>query len=162
MDRNPYAPPTAAAGAIDTAHSGSVRVGRTRSPGEYVLLASLAGTWMFWAYHLTFGAITIRGSNSVAIALLLGMLVVAAISFWLIFQQRLIGALLCALFYGAQLVSFTLSSGVVVGMNSLPTINIRIGGDQASPVSLNLVALVLFVFSLALCAAYYQRRTDAD
>ena len=161
LDRNPYAPPKADPGTAGSPVLANTPAGGLRSPGEYVLLASLAGSWVFWAYLWTLGTIEFRESRAGAIALLLCFLGVAAISFWLILRRRLVGAALCSLFYGVQLVSATLPSGENVGFNSLPTINIRIFGDDASPVNLNLVALILFVLSLVLCAAYRQRRVDA-
>jgi len=161
LDRNQFTPPNTDRVAPNATDCGSTRDVGPRSPGEYVLLVSLAGAWVFWAYLWAFGTIEFRGSSAGALVLLLGFLGTAAISFWFILQRRLIGAILCALFYGVQLVSVTLSSGENVGMNSLPTINIWIYGDEASPVNLNVVALILFVFSLVLCTVYRRRRADA-
>jgi len=161
VDRNPYSPPKADSEGADVSRSANERGLASRSPGEYVLLASLAGSWVFWAYLWLFGTIKFQGSSVGAVALLLGFLGAAAISFWLILRRRLSGAILCSVFYGVQIVSVTRSSGESVGINSLPTINIWIYGDEASPVNLNLIALILLVLSLVLCSVYRHKRADA-
>lgn len=125
-----------------------------------MLLTSLVGSFVFWAYLWMFGSIQLKGSSAAAIALLLGFLGVGAVAFWFIYRRRLTGAILCSVFYGVQVVSARLVTGENIGFNSLPTIEFRIYGDEASPVNLNLVALILFVLSLLLCSVYRQERRE--
>ena len=58
-------------------------------------------------------------------------------------------------FYGAQIFWTTLPSGYEIGINSLPTIYFAIlGDDSATPTRLNVVALIMFSFSVLLWLAF--------
>lgn len=61
-------------------------------------------------------------------------------------------------FYGIQLIAVALPSGEKIGFNSLPTIYFRVYGSSDSSISVNVVSLILFAFSIALWTAYRQRR----
>jgi glucan phosphoethanolaminetransferase (alkaline phosphatase superfamily) len=131
-----------------------------RLPAEYLLLTSLVASLAFWGFIICFGAPIFSGDQTVARIQVAVLLSLAAISLWQLWRRRLAGVVLCAVFYGAQLVSVTLRSGRYIGFNSLPTIYYRIYGEAKAPINLNLVSLVLFIFSVLLWVVY--RRTIVD
>jgi hypothetical protein len=61
------------------------------------------------------------------------------------------------IFYGMQVLTFPLPVGAPFKFHSLPTIYYRLNGDPSAPVSVNVVAVVLFMVSLALLAHYRER-----
>jgi hypothetical protein len=131
-----------------------------RPPGKYLILASLVGSLAFWGYLILFGTLRIVGSETIGwiqIAIFLGL---GALALWLLIRRRLVGALLCAVFYGVQVISVTFRSGYKFEFNSLPTIYLRIYGDAQTPTKLNVVSLILFLLSIGLWVVYRQARDN--
>jgi len=128
----------------------------TRPPGEYLVLACLGGSLAFCGYQALTGSLQLEG-GSFATALFIVGLTIGALAFVLIVLRRKAGALLCAIFYGLQILTVALPSGAKWGFNSLPAFYYRIYGDREFPTNLNVVALLLFGLSIALWATYRQR-----
>lgn len=127
-----------------------------RPPGEYLLLACLVGSFVFCGYQAFKGTFRLEG-GSLAVALVAACLAIGALAFLFIIMRRKAGAILCAAFYGIQMFRVELASGWGVGFNTMPTIYIRIQGDEHSATIVNLSSVVLFCLSLALWASYRQR-----
>jgi hypothetical protein len=115
---------------------------------------------VFWISIVFFGPLKLHLSQFGHAALLLGFvgLGLGVLALWLLLLRRFAGAVICMVFYGIQLISVTLPSGERIGFNSLPTVYYRVYGSSDAPISLNVVSLVLFAFSIALWTAYRQRR----
>ena len=129
-----------------------------RSPGEYVVLASLAGSLAFWGYLVFSGSWRFEGNELVAITLILFALALGVLAFWLLIRKRMEGAVLSTVFYGIQVLNVTLPSGGFVGFNSLPTLYFRLYGEADAPINLNIVSLILFVVALLLWMNYPNGR----
>ncbi len=123
-----------------------------RGPAEYIILASFGATALFWGWLFFFGSERTYEGGSFAAVLPFVFLGIGAAAGWLLLKRRIAGAWLCAFFYGIQVLTFSLPIGGTLSINSLPTLYFRLNGDPSAPVSINVVAFVLFIVSLALLA----------
>ncbi len=128
----------------------------TRPPGEYLVLACLGGSFALCGYEALTGSLQLEGGSFAAVLFIAG-LTIGAIAFVLITIGREMGAVLCAIFYGLQILTVALPSGAKWGFNSLPAVYYRIYGDRDFPINVNVVALLLFGLSIALWSSYRQR-----
>jgi hypothetical protein len=147
--RNPYVPPNPAPD-LSTPELADAPSAGLRSPGEFVILGSLIGSVLYLGYLAVSGSIRLEGYRPLAITIVATFVALGFLSLWLVARRRPSGAIACMVFYGVQIISVVLPSGAKLGFNSLPTIYFRIWGDSAAPINLNIVALVLFVFSTVL------------
>src|SRR4051812_21584175 len=115
---------------------------------EIILLASLAGCALFWAWALVFGSITFRYGTLLPLAVLLMAATLGVSGFWYLSKRRSVGAALCAIFYSIQAVKVITQSGDTVGVYMTPTIYYRLNTEVAPSVSLNVVAITLLILSL--------------
>jgi hypothetical protein len=144
---NPYAPPSAEPGSSEAELADSQRLA-SRSVGEFLILGSLICSLLYLGYLTAVGSLGLAGNRPVAIAIVASFVVLGLVSLWLVARRRTSGAIACMVFYGAQIISGE------IGFNSLPTVYFRILGDNDSPTNLNIVALVLFIFSAVLWQLY--------
>jgi hypothetical protein len=128
-----------------------------RVPAEYVILSSFVAAALFWGWLILFGSWRTYGSGYLAAILAVGFLAIGVSACWLVIKRRVAGAWLCALFYGIQVLSFPLPVGAPFKFTSLPTIHFRLNSDPVAPVSLNVLALILLIVSLALVVHYRER-----
>ena len=132
----------------------------SRSIGEYIVLTSLAASLLFWGYLIAFGTLTFDGSPALARLQILIFLSLGAVALVLLWRRKILGAWLSLVFYGIQVIRVVLPSGSKIEFNSLPFVSFRVYGleDEGASVSLNLVALLLFVFSWILLVMYRKSR----
>jgi len=133
-----------------------------RTLGEYLVLVSLAGSLAFWGCQVALGAWRFDGDELVAIAQIVIALGGGAVALWQLICRRPAGSILAAIFYGIQVLNVTLPSGRYIGFNSLPTVNLGVFWEKNLLVNLNVVSLVLFVFSLLLWVAYRERQIEVQ
>ena len=124
-----------------------------RSPGEYIVLASLVGSLAYCGYQVLTGELRLEG-GIVAGTLVAAGLAIGSLSIVLIALRRSAGALVGALFYGLQLLKVTLPSGAKWYFNSLPAFYYRIAGDKEFPISINIVAILLGGLCILLWQSY--------
>jgi hypothetical protein len=124
-----------------------------RSPGEYIVLASLVGSLAYCGYQALAGELRLEG-GIVAISLIAIGLAIGSIAVVLIALRHPTGALVGAGFYGLQLLKVTLPSGAKWYFNSLPAFYYRIAGDKEFPISLNITAIFLFGLCVLLWQSY--------
>jgi hypothetical protein len=124
-----------------------------RPPGEYLVLTCLGGSLAFCAYQALTGSLQLEGGHF-ATSLFVAGLTIGALAFIFVIIGRKAGAVLCAIFYGLQILTVALPSGAKWGFTALPAFYCRIYGDKDSPINLNVVALLLFGLSIALWASY--------
>ncbi len=150
MDQpNRYAPPKELAGSTVPDLADAHTTG-PRSIGEFIILGSLIGSLLYLGYLIVSGSIRLEGHKPLVIAIVAGFIALGFLSLWLVTRRRVSGAVASVAFYGAQVISVTSPSGAKLGFNSLPTIYFRIWGDSDAPTNVNIVALVLLVFSAVL------------
>lgn len=125
---------------------------------EYVLLGAFAAQMVFMLYLAAFG--TWGGTaNAIYLGFLtLAILVLAVAAAKLIVQRRPAGALLCMVFYVAQVLQWSGEQGSYWSFQFFPTITIRLTGDGLPRVELNLLALALLVVAIVA----WRARRDID
>jgi hypothetical protein len=128
-----------------------------RVPAEYTILASFGATVVFWAWLAFFGYWRSYGSGYAVAVPISVFLAIGIAACWLTLKRKTAGAWLCVIFYGMQVVTFPLPVGAPFKFHSLPTIYYRLNGDPSAPVSVNVLAVVLFIVSLALLVHYRER-----
>jgi hypothetical protein len=128
-----------------------------RAPAEYTILVSFGAAVVFWGWLALFGSWRSTGSGYAIAVPVAGFFAIGIAACWLVLKRKTAGAWLCVIFYGIQVLTFPLPVGAPFKFNSLPTIYFRLNSDLSSPVSVNILAVVLFVVSLALLAHYRER-----
>jgi hypothetical protein len=131
-----------------------------RVPAEYIVLASFGATALFWFWLAFFGSLRISGSGYVVGILAICFVGLGISACWSLLLRKTAGAWLSSIFYGVQVFSFPLPVGEPFKFHSLPTIYYRILGDASAPVSINLLSLLLFIFSLGVLAHYRARAAN--
>jgi hypothetical protein len=124
-------------------------------PTEKALVAALAFQVVFMGWQIASGAIDweLERGPQVLWSVAFAALVVAGI--WLTIRYSPVGHLCGALVYLAQLVQVGLADGGGWKFTFTPTMTFRITSELPPTVAVNLVALVLLIFSVA---AFLRRR----
>jgi hypothetical protein len=113
-------------------------------------------------YLMAFGTWSTRGSVVLLVSLVAACMALSAMAFVQLLRRRMSGVILSLVFYGIQILEVTWPSGEKSGFNFLPAIFFRVAGDRETPIHVNVVALLLFGFSLLLRSAYRRNLTSSS
>lgn len=151
-DENPYRVSPGAQGAQP--EQIEPRSSSRRSASEWIVYVSLALAPVFWGLLSAFGSFSLSGRAVWALLVVNGFLLFGIVTLGLYWRRRKSGTMAAILFYAIQIVSITFPSGFNISFSSLPTFNINFEVTSGPSISINVVALIVFLLSVRVWREY--------